>query len=547
MRTSLRHAVLCFAALLAVHATATADDKKPAVARGAQEEMVAMRDGVKLATNIYLPKGKGPWPVVLTRTPYSKDGMFGSMSGRYTGADYVFVIQDTRGRFRSEGEYRPFETDRDDGFDTVAWIAKQPWCDGNIGMSGASAMGITSLLAAEAQPPALKAAYVIVAPESIWSEASWIGGVFKEADVTGWLKSQNAEDQIDERRATMLDLKMEQALDIIHSRDKIQIPIYHLGGWYDIFSTGTQGNFAYLHNQGAQGAKGRQKLMMGPFGHGNLAGDLRYKGDGGILGVMRDEIRWFDHYLKGQDNGVDREPAVKYYQMASAMKKDASDKNGWRTADNWPPKSTATRYYLSEAGSLTTTAPTTAASSTKYVHDPKNPVPTVGGANLTLPLGPKDQREIGDRADYLRFTTEPLATDVSIAGPVSADLYVSTDAPDTDYMVKLVDVYPDGYEAIVLDAPVRALFREGRAADKIKPMEANQPTRIEIPLGGTALTFEKGHRIAVHVSSSNYPRFEVNQGNGALPNQPPGEPRAANNAVYHDADHPTAIVLPVVE
>ena len=182
---------------LALSSLQSADAKPP---MGATEEMVPMRDGVKLATNVYLPKGEGPFHVVLTRTPYGKDAGLSLASNRYLKQDYAYVVQDCRGRFASEGEYKTFENDRDDGFDTITWIAKQPWCNGKVGMSGASAMGITSLLAAISQPEALKCAYVIVAPESFWTEATFIGGVFKEADTTGWLKSQGVADTIPARR-----------------------------------------------------------------------------------------------------------------------------------------------------------------------------------------------------------------------------------------------------------------------------------------------------------------------------------------------------------
>lgn len=529
-------------------AAARAEDRKPSVAPGAKEQMVPMRDGVNLATNVFLPKGEGPWPVVLTRTPYSKDGMFGSLAGRYTKAGYVFVIQDCRGRFRSEGDYKPFDTDLEDGYDTVEWIAKQPWCNSRVGMSGASAMGITSLLAAIARPPALKAAYVVVAPESFWTEATWIGGVFKEADMGGWMASQGVADQIEARRATLLDVADEEARDIARNRHLIQIPIYHVGGWYDIFAVGTQGNFSFLHNYGADGARGRQKLLMGPFGHGNLTGELKYKGDGGLLGAISDDIRWFDYHLKDKQNGIADEPPVKYYQMASAHKSSISEKNGWRTSDNWPPPSSETRYFLTSDRNLVKHAPTEGESSTTYTHDPANPVPTVGGANLTIPLGPKDQREISERPDYLRFQTEPLAEDVSIAGVVSVDLYASTDAPDTDFMVKLIDVYPDGYEALLLDAPIRTMYRHGRGADQIKPMEPGKPEKLNVRLGPIAQTFEAGHRIAVHVSSSNHPRFEVNPNTGDLPGgATTSPPRPARNTIHHDAEHPTALVLPVVD
>ncbi|MBX9788865.1 MAG: CocE/NonD family hydrolase [Pirellulales bacterium] len=512
-----------------------------------REEMVPMRDGVRLATNVSLPPGDGPFPVILTRTPYGKDTGLSLAGERYIKEGYAYVVQDCRGRFKSEGEYKIFETDRDDGFDTIEWIAKQPWCNGKVGMSGASAMGITSLLAAISQPEALKCAFVIVAPESFWTEATFIGGVFKEADTTGWLRGQKAEDQIPLRRAALADSKLELAQDIAMHRHQIRIPIFHVGGWYDIFAVGTQGNFSYLQNQGAPGARGKQKLVMGPFGHGTLKGELKYEGGGGLLNSMADEVRWFAHHLKGEANGIYDEPAVKYYQMASARKKAFSEKNGWHTADNWPPEASETRYYLAAPSELSTTAPAISESSTAYEFDPKNPVPTVGGANLTLPIGPLDQREVGQRPDYLRFQTPALERDVKIAGRVTLDLFAATDGPDTDFCVKLVDVYPDGYEALILDQPLRTRYRDGHRPGEVKMMKPGEPTRMTVVLGSTANVFEKGHRIAVHVASSNHPRFEVNPNTGEAPGKNEKPPRMARNTIYHDAERPTALVLPVVE
>jgi len=498
------------------------------------EYRVPMRDGVKLATDVTLPKGKGPWPVVLTRTPYDKKGGLNIGSDRYRAGGYVYVAQDCRGRFESEGKYRPFEDDLQDGFDTVNWIAQQPWCNGKVGMSGASAMGITTMLCAIANPENLVAAFVVVTPESFWDEATFIGGVFKDADTTGWLKGQDSGDLVDERRASLEDTKKELAMDIVHHRQKIDIPIYHVGGWYDIFSVGTQGNFNFLQNNGQQGARGQQKLMMGPFGHGGMKGELRYRRSGGILSGFKQEIRWFDYHLKGIDNGIMDEPPVRFYQMASARKRELSKKNGWQTADNWPPENTQTRYFLHTGGALTQVATEATDMKTTYRFDPANPVETVGGPNLRLPLGPMDQRVIGERPDYLRFQTPPLEEDVTIRGAVWVDLYASTDAPDTDFMVKLVDVYPDGYEALLLDAPIRTRYREGRRPEQIKMMEPGKPTRMR-------------HRIAVHISSSNAPRFEVNRNTGEPIGVEKLPPRAANNTIHHDTQHPTALVLPVVE
>jgi predicted acyl esterase len=511
-----------------------------------QEYMVEMRDGVHLATSVFLPDGDGPWPAIVTRTPYGKD-RYGAQSGRYAASGYAFVTQDSRGKFKSEGEYYPFEDDMPDGYDTVEWIAAQPWCNGKVGITGASAMGIAGNLAAAADPPHLTAAFVVVAPEGLFHQSRFIGGVFKESHAGGWMRRQGAADQIPAmKKRVVMDDKW-RATDYRFHRYKVDIPMYNVGGWYDIFSQGNLNNFMWLQNEGKPGARGNQKLSMGPFGHGQLSGGLEYP-DGRSLGGNWDmEKRWFDYWLQGDDNGIMDEPPVQYYMMAAARKGFATDKNRWIEADSWPPESEATRFYLQPDGSLTMSAPKEANDPTTYPFDPENPVPTVGGANLGGELGPMDQRAIGDRPDYLRFETAPLSKDVVVAGHVTMELWAATDGLDTDFMVKLVDVYPDGYEAIILDNPLRARYRFGRNAEDVKMMTPGQPEKLTIDLWSTANTFEEGHRIAVHVSSSNFPRFEVNPNTGEAPGEDTIPPRVANNSIYHDPSHPSAIVLPVLE
>jgi len=216
------------------------------------------------------------------------------------------------------------------------------------------------------------------------------------------------------------------------------------------------------------------------------------------------------------------------------------------TSANWPPANREVRYYLTPGKTLSGKAPAGEGEKVSYRFDPANPVPTVGGANLTFDRGPMDQRAIPARQDYLRFQTPVLDKDVTIAGPVKVELWGATDGPDTDFMAKLVDVYPDGYEALVLDAPIRTRFRHGRMPDDVRMMTPNAPEELDIDLWSTAITFEKGHRIALHITSSSSPRFEVNQNNGEAAGEHKLAPRVATNTVYMDATHPSALVLPVV-
>lgn len=525
-------------------------EKNAVLAEGTEEIRTPMRDGVKLAANLYRPKNDtgAPAPVIIMRTPYGKDSkQFKIFTGRYKSGGYVFMLQDCRGKFRSEGKYRAFEDDYNDGFDTIEWVAKQPWCNGKVGITGASAMGITANAAAAAAPPHLLAAYVIVAPHSMFNDSSYINGVFKEADISNWMNGQGAADQLaDVRSRPLMDQKWKDT-DLPYRLPNVKIPMYNVGGWYDIFCEGNLKNFMFLQNQGGEGAKGKQKLKMGPFGHGQIKGELRYVGDGGLAGALIDDVKWFDYWLKGEQNGIMDEPPVRYYMMASAEKGATSPLNAWRASDTWPPKNAVdTRYYLQPDKLIKTTAPAEKGGKITYAFDPANPVKTVGGQNLTLPLGPMDQRAIEERRDYLRFATEPLTKNVVVAGKLSAELWVSTDAPDTDIHVKLVDVYPSGYEALIADSPTRLRYRHGREAGLVKMMEPGKPEKITVDMWSTANTFEVGHRIGVHVTSSNAPRFEVNPNNGEAPGKNTMPSRVANNTIHLASDMPSAIVLPVL-
>jgi predicted acyl esterase len=540
----------------------------PVPTPGANEQLVAMRDGVRLATSIYLPTGAeagdGPWPAILRRTPYGKDlsiafdedevrivPIRAEDTEPITSRGYALVLQDVRGRFRSEGEYAPYESQLTDGYDAVEWVAAQPWCNGRVGISGGSALGIHANLAAAAAPPHLEAAFVVVAPASLLYQGRFIGGAFKWADGGGWMQRQGMSEQAirDYAGRAVLDQRWLDN-DFVFQRHAVQIPIYNVGGWYDLFAAGSIDNFVYLQRHGREGARGRQKLRMGAFGHGpRLAGELAYPGATSLRDTLPEELRWFDYWLKGIDNGIASEPPVHYYRMAAARRGEASQWNGMRTATTWPPNgSRRLRLYLAGEGGLRSEAPgPESAGPTRWVADPTSPVPTLGGANLMLAIGPEDQRPTRGRDDVLRFETPPLDADVVVAGEVRAELFVASDAPDTDFAVKLVDVYPDGYEALLLDSILRARYREGRRPEAVKPLTAGLVERIEISLGHTSNVFEAGHRIALHLSSSNHPRFDINPQTGAATHEAGEATRVANNAVYHEAQRPSALLLQILE
>jgi predicted acyl esterase len=509
-----------------------------------RKEMVPMRDGVKLATNVYLPDGDGPWPVVLTRTPYGKDGRFGGPgeSEPYLKRGYVRIVQDCRGRFASEGEYRAFIDDMDDGYDTVEWAAAQPWSTGKIGMTGGSAMGITTNQAAMSGAPHLVCGVVFVAHGSSYRYSGYPGGVFLKNLNEEWLRAQGVPPADVPRPIHREYGEADRKRDIHHYWSQIKTPMINIGGWYDIFSQGNIDTFVGLQHEGAEPAKGNQKLVMGAFGHGRLAGDLKYPEDA----ARRDNelsMNWFDYWLKGIKNDVIDEPAVRYYMMGDTRDPQAPG-NEWRTAEDWPPTSAATPYYLHAGGRLALAEPAADGGNDSLISDPRNPVPTVGGNNLLLPLGPMDQRKLGQRPDLIVYQTEPLSAPVEIAGRVSAELTVSTDAEDTDFCVKLVDVYPDGYQALMLDQAFRLRYRAG--FDKPVRAEPGKTYPIKVDLWSTALVFNRGHRIALHVASSNAPRFEPHS-NTWEPVASYDQAFKATNMIHHRAGAASRLVLPVTK
>ena len=509
------------------------------------EEMVAMRDGVKLSTIIYLPEGSGPFPVVLIRTPYGKQSQTRA-NAEWTRNGFALVVQDVRGTFKSEGKYRPFVDDQLDGYDTIEWLAKQSWCNSKIGMYGASAMGIAANEAAMANPPHLVAAFVMVARSSVYDQSSFIGGVFRKELNEDWLRRQKAESVLQDIFTHGVRSEFYDRSDMSKHWQQVHIPIYNYGGWYDIFSQGNIDNFVGLQAKAGAPGNGKQKLIMGPWGHGQLE-EVKYpenSGVGAFGGSMSLELakRWFEYWLKGVNNGIMNEPPVRYYVMGDVIDSHAPG-NEWRTSPTWPVPSKTTSYYLNSGGTLSEQLPKERESSDTYKYDPKNPVPTIGGANLFLKKGPMDQRAVGERNDLLKFATPVLQSPVEITGRIAVELWAESDARDTDFTAKLVDVYPDGTERLVLDSVLRARFREG--FDHEVFMKKGQVYKFKIDLWSTSIIFNKGHRIAIHISSSNSPRFDPNPNTGS-PLRADTLTQVATNSVHHDRLHPSRALLPVV-
>lgn len=508
--------------------------------------MVPMTDGIELATTIYRPKGDGPFPVVVARTPYNKDGQKGEAE-RFSRNGYVYVAQDLRGRFRSKGHHAViFHNDGwstpHDGHDTLKWIAEQSWCNGKIGSTGGSALGITQNMAAPGAPSALAAQHVVVAFSDMYRQGAYQGGAFRMGLLENWLNSTG-----------MIDVNLKtfeshpsydefwKELNPEAQAERVSAPGVFFGGWYDIFLQGTINSFTTIQSRGGPAAKGKCRLVIAPLGHGTMT-ELKYPENATRLPRCADNLAWFDAVLKGMDNGVADEKPVHYYVMGDPTDPTAPG-NVWRQADTWPPAATETSWYLHPTGKLSTASPGESGSRS-YQYDPAKPVPTIGGAELGFNIGPRDQQSLESRADVLVFTSDILERPVEVTGKISAKLFVSSDCPDTDFTVKLTDVYPDGRSMLVTDGILRTRFRN--SFEKEELLESGQIVEIPVDLWSTSLVFNKGHQIRVAVSSSNAPRFDPNPNTGhgfRVDN----ERRTATNTVYFSQRHPSKIVLPVYQ
>lgn len=510
-----------------------------------QEVMVAMTDGTELATTVYLPEGRPPFPVIVSRTPYNKDGLKGE-AAKFCKNGYAFVAQDFRGRFKSKGHHAIIFhnegwTKPRDGQDTLKWIATQPWCNGKIGSTGGSALGITQNMTAPVAPDALQAQFVVVALSDMYRQGAYQGGAFRTGLLENWLKATGMADvnlktfvghpKYDDFWAEM---------NPESQAERVRAPGVFLGGWYDIFLQGTINSFLTIHEHGGKGARGRCRLVIGPFGHGNMT-ELKYPPNSGKGPACRNDVDWFDYVLKGKTNGVANEKPVHYYVMGDPTDKTAPG-NYWRSADRWPPAATDTSFYLHPDGKLLADAKPAAEGSKSYKYDLAKPVPTLGGAELGADIGPKDQRKVENRDDVLLFTTDVLAEPIEVSGRIIAPLFISSDCPDTDFTVKLTDVYPDGRSMIVTDGILRTRFRESFQEEKF--LEAGKVHEISVDLWSTSLIFNKGHKIRVAVSSSNSPRFDPNPNTGHA-FRADKETRVATNTIYFSDKYPSRIVLPI--
>ncbi|MGB9405595.1 MAG: CocE/NonD family hydrolase [Candidatus Acidiferrales bacterium] len=544
------------------------------------DRRVKMRDGVELSADVYRPDAPGQFPVILDRTPYVKASGGTRRVDRmrkYVEQGYVFVVMDVRGRGDSDGHFIPYRADGEDGYDAIEWCAAQPWSSGKVGTYGGSYEGMNQWLAAVQQPPHLTTMIALVSPSDqfvedptgipIPQDISWYfftsGHVLQNDDAVDWSKvyehlpyltldeaagrpSQNWKDLFDH---PTLDAWWEP-LRYQNKFDRVQVPVLHISGWYDDEQIGTPLNYIGMTTKGATEAiRKNQKLLMGPWPHAvnstSKLGDVDF-GPTAVIDLDGYMLRWYDHWLKGIDNGVMSEPPVAIFVMGT---------NQWVNENEWPIARTKwTNYYihsgghantLSGDGALTTTEPAAEATEPTdgYRYDPANPTPFITAPSFAQIGGPDDYRSVEARNDVLVYSTEPMTRETEICGPIRAEIYAASSAKDTDFMLKLIDVWPDGYAERLDDGMVRARYRDGMTSASL--IEPGTIYRYNIDAWNTCEMFKIGHRIRVEIASSGVPKYDRNPNTG----DPLGRTttmQPADQKIYHDREHPSHVILPVI-
>lgn len=498
---------------------------------------IPMRDGAQLQADVYLPSpdAKG-LPCILIRNPAGRKAPSWLHYANLCKLGYAVVIQDTRSASDLEGKTFPFFDDgwgdRKDGYDTVEWLAKHPLTNGKIGTLGFSACGITQLLLAPSHPPSLKCQYIGQAAGNLFKHAIFPGGKWMKDQVEGWLALYAKHPEVVQyANSQPYYNNFWSKFDTIQVASQVQAPGFFYVGWYDTFLQGTIDSFLARQNNGGKGAKGKQKLIIGPWTHFwpmvKTLGDYHVPKDGYAPPFDMSPQRWFDYYLKDAANGVDKIPPVSYYVMGP-FDGSPSKGNRWKTAEQWPVPSQEKALFLSSEDKLSWQLEKDSAELT-YRYDSDHPSPTIGGHNLFLESGPKDQRPIEQRDDVLVFTTEPLAEDLEVTGHLYAHLYFASDHTDTDLAVRLTDVYPDGKSLLIADG-----ILSSRSLNESR--QKQPPHEYRIDLASTSIVFGKGHRIRVSITNSNYPRFDKSK-----------ERCLSLNKLLFGGKYPSRLILPIIQ
>lgn len=537
-----------------------------------------MRDGIRLAANLFQPPAGGRRQAILIRTPYGKGTEILPNYRAFVDHGYNVMIQDVRGRYESEGAFHPLTQEPDDGEDTLNWIATQPWSDGKIGMSGGSYLGIVQWKVAPLNNPHLLAIFPAVSGDDDYRDRvyspggamkwghrlEWVSENMRDPEYTAppfqsyiWTRPERTVDHVVTGRSTRM---LQEAFDhpaydafwqSISVREKlasVRVPVFSVGGWYDNYVEGDLDAFATLSKHNANA-----RILIGPWPH-NIMAPLETVnfGPDAHPPIRRWQMQWFDEWLKDKPVPLSSEPPLHLFIMGA---------NVWRDENEWPlARAVATRFYLESRGHANTAAgdgelleerssgeQEEFAPTDTFLYDPRSPVPTMGGAiccnNKVFPWGPMDQRPVEKRPDVLVYSTPALARDVEVTGPITLVLHAGTTARDTDFTAKLVDVYPDGQAINLTDGIIRARYRHGLSEPKLLNSDAQHKYVVDV--GVTANVFRRGHRIRLEVSSSNFPRFDRNPNTGgAIADET--KLVTATQTIYHDARHASYLILPVI-
>ena len=585
-------ATLCSFALLAQ----AADQYAVTYERNAT---VTMRDGVKLKADIYRPIADGKFPVLLQRTPYNKDNEvdFGLKAAQ---RGFVVIVEDVRGRYASEGDWYTFKNEPNDGYDTIEWAAALPYSDGRVGMFGGSYVGATQMLAAIAHPPHLAGICPIVTASNYHSNWTYQGGAFEQWFDQNWTSglAQNTFDRevanntnalqgiskfplasyplfnLDKNsdpasNATLAPYYLDwlahpnyddywKAISIEDHFGDINVPALHIAAWYDLFLGGSLRNYEGLKAHAAtEKARQEQRLVVivgGHAGNGPKIGDVDF---GAASKFDEDEttLHWYEYLFKGAQNEFASGKRARIFVMGA---------NQWREENDWPlARARNTKYFLHSEGKANSVSgnaglsakPPTKESSDQYIYDPANPAPTVGGPlccdSKHLAPGPRDQRPVEARNDVLVYSTPAMSEDTEVTGPITLELYAKSSAVDTDFTAKLIDVSPDGFAQNLTEGILRTRYRDSQETPS--PITPGQIYKLNIDLWATSNVFKKGHVLRLEISSSNFPRFDRNLNTGRVRYLNTSDEvnseqpfKSATNVVYHDAEHPSALILPIV-
>ena len=519
-----------------------------------KHEMIAMRDGVRLSAYIYTPPGNGPWPVLLEQR-YANANDPGTQQYfaklAKTGG-YVTVLANFRGSQKSEGDWRGYRSlgwgESKDGYDLVEWLGTQSWSTGRVGTFGSSQAGFAQNFLAVTRPPHLTAQYMLDTGLSLFHEGYRIGGTtrperFKSLDKVARVPQQNRDLLAEWFTHPTYDSYWADE-DCTRFFDQMNVPCFTVGSWYDFRCVGSVDSYIGRQHRGGANSRGKQQLLLGPWLHGrfketNKTGELTYP-ENAKFAMDAHMIRWFDHYLKGIENGVTKEPTVRYYVMGAVSETDTPG-HEWRTAADWPIPMTPTAYYPHIDGTLSQASPQSKDATVTWLADPLHPasIPTIA-----FP-GAKDAREFEKQAEVRTFTSDVLAEPVEWTGKVQAELFVSSDAKDTDFFVRVSDVYPDGRSILIMDYVRRARYREGY--DREVFLKPGEVAKVNFDVGWLSQIFNKGHRIRITVASTGAPFYEPKPNTGEpLTLEFPANAVVAKNNLHVNQQHASRIIAPVV-